>query len=63
MMWEWDGKETVLLSRAIDETGYVQPTRQALLAVRSLGTDYHFNQIKGWRVKRDGTIVFEGGEA
>ncbi|MBS1240679.1 MAG: molybdopterin-binding protein [Gemmatimonadetes bacterium] len=63
MMWEWDGRETVLLSRAIDETGYVQPTRKELLAVRSIGTDYHFNQIKGWRVQRDGTIVFEGGDA
>jgi hypothetical protein len=41
----------------------VQPIRKDLLAVRGLGTDYHFNQIKGWRVKADGTIVFEGGEA
>ena len=62
-MWEWNGRETVLLSRATDETGYVQPIRKDLLAVRGLGTDYHFNQIKGWRVKADGTIVFEGGEA
>ena len=62
-MWEWDGRETVLLSRATDETGYVQPTRKELLAIRGPGTDYHFNQIKGWRVQPDGTVVFEGGEA
>lgn len=62
-MWEWDGKETVLLSRATDETGYVQPTRKALMAIRGPGTEYHYNQIKGWLVKRDGTVVYEGGEA
>lgn len=62
-MWQWDGRETVLLSRATDESGAVQPTRAALLAVRGVGTDYHFNQVKGWRVKADGTVEFDGGAA
>jgi sulfane dehydrogenase subunit SoxC len=58
--WEWDGRETVLLSRATDETGYVQPARKALLAVRGIGTDYHFNPIYGWTVKADGRVFFQG---
>lgn len=62
-MWEWDGRETVMLSRATDETGYVQPARKELLAIRGPGTEYHYNQIKGWRVRRDGTVLFEGGDA
>jgi len=59
-MWEWDGKEAVLLSRATDETGYVQPTRKALINVRGIGTDFHFNQIVGWKVAADGKVTFHG---
>jgi sulfane dehydrogenase subunit SoxC len=59
-MWEWDGRETVLLSRAIDETGYVQPTRKELIKVRGIGTDFHFNPIVGWKVPADGHLVFHG---
>jgi len=33
-LWEWDGRETVILSRAVDETGYVQPTIQQLWEAR-----------------------------
>jgi sulfane dehydrogenase subunit SoxC len=58
--WRWDGAETVLLSRATDETGYVQPTRTELLRVRGIGTDFHFNQIVGWRVAADGRVSFHG---
>jgi sulfane dehydrogenase subunit SoxC len=25
-MWQWNGNESLLMSRAVDETGYVQPT-------------------------------------
>jgi mono/diheme cytochrome c family protein len=42
----------VLLSRATDDAGFVQPTRTALIAERGLATDYHFNQIVGWKVRR-----------
>jgi sulfane dehydrogenase subunit SoxC len=59
-MWEWRGDEATLLSRATDETGYVQPTRRALLDARGPGTDYHFNPIAGWRVARDGRVTFHG---
>ncbi len=30
--WHWDGQPAVIQSRAIDETGYVQPTLAELLA-------------------------------
>ena len=59
-MWEWGGQETVLLSRATDETGYVQPTRSAFVAARGPGTDYHFNPITGWKVGADGAVSFHG---
>ncbi len=59
-MWEWDGAETTLMSRATDDTGYVQPTRTELITVRGIGTDYHFNPIYGWTVKPDGHVFFHG---
>jgi sulfane dehydrogenase subunit SoxC len=59
-MWRWDGQEAVLLSRATDDTGYVQPTRAAFVAARGPGTDYHFNPITGWKVASDGTVTFHG---
>jgi len=58
-MWQWKGNESVLMSRAVDETGYVQPSMAQLKAVRGPGTDYHFNAIRGWRVARDGAVTFE----
>lgn len=58
-MWRWDGNQSLLMSRAIDETGYMQPTLAQLKAVRGPGTDYHFNSIRAWRVSPDGTVTFE----
>src|SRR5207342_2648089 len=46
--WRFDGREAVIASRAIDETGYVQPTREALTAVRGTNSVYHYNGIKFW---------------
>jgi sulfane dehydrogenase subunit SoxC len=59
-MWNWDGRETILMSRATDETGYVQPTRAKLLEVRGPGTDFHFNPIYGAKVQGDGRVFFHG---
>ncbi len=56
--WSWDGREAILLSRAMDETGYVQPTYEALLRVRGPGTWYHYNHLRPWRVQRDGSVYF-----
>ena len=57
-LWNWNGSETTILSRAIDETGYIQPTLEQLRAARGVGTYYHFNHIRTWRVRRDGTVLF-----
>ncbi len=47
-MFNWDGKETVIMSRAIDETGHVQPTRAQFIAARGVGSGpYHRNSITG----------------
>ncbi|HEX4627849.1 MAG TPA: sulfite dehydrogenase, partial [Gemmatimonadales bacterium] len=57
-VWNWDGGDAALLSRAVDETGYVQPTLDQLRTARGRGTAYHFNHIRAWRVRRDGAVVF-----
>ena len=55
--WQWDGKPAVIQSRAIDETGYVQPTLVELLAVRGENYFYHNNAIWPWRVAADGEVT------
>lgn len=54
LRWHFDGREAVIASRAVDESGYVQPTREALIAVRGTNSGYHFNGIKFWKVKLTG---------
>jgi len=54
--WQWDGRPSVLMSRATDETGEVQPTRAAWLAQYAPGQFYHFNGIQSWSVEADGTV-------
>ena len=61
-IWNWDGGETVLMSRAIDETGYVQPDLETQMAARGAGTSYHYNTIRPWRVEGDGRVYFAQGE-
>jgi sulfane dehydrogenase subunit SoxC len=54
--WRWDGAPAVLQSRAVDETGYVQPRRDALLALRGGHSFYHYNGIQSWKVAADGGV-------
>jgi sulfane dehydrogenase subunit SoxC len=54
--WMWDGKPARLQSRAIDETGYVQPTLAQLVAVRGTHSFYHYNGIKTWVVAANGEV-------
>ena len=59
-LWKWDGGEAVIMSRAVDETGYRQPTRAELFEKRGPGAaGYHMNPITGWVVKTDGTVVYK----
>jgi sulfane dehydrogenase subunit SoxC len=57
LAWRFDGQDTLIASRAIDETGYVQPTRAELIAVRGTNSTYHYNGIKVWNVRSDGTVT------
>ncbi len=54
--FDWDGSELLLQSRAIDSEGFVQPTKDALRAVRGTNSIYHNNSIQTWHVKKDGSI-------
>ncbi len=57
-IWNWDGDPALLMSRATDETGYVQPDLETLMAARGPGTSYHYNSIRPWRVESDGRVFF-----
>ena len=57
--WNWDGREITVMSRAVDETGYVQPTQRELIDARGVGCGpYHLNPVTGWRIKPDGAVGF-----
>ncbi len=55
--WRWDGREAVLVSRCTDDTGYVQPERTELIAVRGVNSGYHNNALQRWKVSSDGSVV------
>jgi sulfane dehydrogenase subunit SoxC len=58
--WKWEGVAATIMSRATDETGYVQPTLDAYRTTRGSGTDYHYNYIRPWTVAADGGILYGG---
>jgi len=51
-----DGKPALLQSRAVDETGFVQPTLAELRAVRGVNGIYNNNAIQTWQVQPDGSV-------
>ena len=54
--WHWDGSPSILLSRAIDESGAIQPTRAEVQKGRAPGTFYHYNGIQAWAVAANGEV-------
>ncbi|WP_207512966.1 sulfite dehydrogenase [Longitalea luteola] len=57
-LWQWKGGEAEIMSRAIDETGYIQPSMKQLKEAR--GADmggYHLNPITSWIIQRDGRVI------
>jgi len=52
----WQGEPLLLQSRAIDETGYVQPTLSQLREARGSNSIYHKNSIHTWMLDKDGTV-------
>ncbi len=65
--WVWDGSETVLKSRALDDAGNIQPTPEEVSEKlgasiddvkrnRVRSQDTQWNMIFPWRVKTDGSV-------
>jgi sulfane dehydrogenase subunit SoxC len=54
--WQWDGAPAILQSRAVDETGQVQPSYAQLRAVRGVRSIYHNNAIQSWLVQASGEV-------
>ena len=55
--WMWDGAPAILMSRAVDSSGEVQPTMDAVIKAKSANTFYHNNAIQPWRVAADGEVT------
>lgn len=55
--WRFDGTPAVLKARATDETGAVQPERDALLAARGRHGYFHYNAIVAYEVAEDGYVA------
>ena len=55
--WVWGGKPALIQSRATDSTGYVQPGRGALRAVRGTRSIYHNNAVQTWLVQENGEVI------
>lgn len=55
--FEWRGQELMLMSRAMDETGYVQPTIEQLIQARGKFSFYHNNAIQPWKVAASGEVT------
>jgi sulfane dehydrogenase subunit SoxC len=65
MAWRWNGGPATLQSRAWDEGGNVQPTREEFVALRGQTTkppsvldfpSQHFNSITSWAVDNKGEV-------
>lgn len=55
--WRWDGGPAILQSRAVDESGAVQPTRDALLSEMGVQFFYHYNAVQSWGVSENGEVA------
>ena len=51
--FDWDGRELLLQSRAMDDSGYVQPTKNELRKFRGVNSIYHNNGIQTWHVQQE----------
>ena len=55
--WNWNGGPAVLMSRAVDSTGYVQPTVEDIRQARAItGFVQHHNGIFPWSVDASGEV-------
>lgn len=56
MDWTWDGKPALLMSRATDETGHIQPSYAENRKVRGTRSIYHNNSIQTWWLQESGEV-------
>jgi len=62
LQWNWDGKETELMSRCTDELGQVQPSRAQVAKYWNVPLDPSYsvpgldNTIQPWRIAGDGSV-------
>lgn len=62
--WNWNGGPAVLMSRAVDSTGYNQPSVQDLQKTRAIvGFVQHHNAIQPWIVSAKGEVTNGIGKA
>ena len=54
--WRWDGRPSVLISRATDEKGNSQPTRSQWVAQFAPHQGFHFNAVQSWAVTQTGDV-------
>lgn len=55
--WSWDGTARVLMSRARDSAGRIQPTRQSLVETKGSNIYHHYNAILAWGISASGDIA------
>ena len=56
--WYWHGRETIIMSRATDETGNSQLSYQENEKNRGPRTFYHNSGIRAWKIHADGHVTF-----
>jgi len=54
--WRWDGAPAVLMSRAQDRRGEVQPARDEWVRRYGATQRYHYNAVQAWQVGTDGKL-------
>lgn len=55
-MFRWRGQPLMLQSRAVDDSGYVQPTLSQLREQRGVNSIYHKNSIHTWQLDVTGAV-------
>jgi sulfane dehydrogenase subunit SoxC len=57
LAWRWNGAPAILKSRATDDTGAIQPERDALVGAHGSNAIYHYNAVQAWGVSADGDVT------
>ena len=62
-LWNWTGGEAVIMSRAVDETGYVQPTQRRVDRAARASAPSATTSIRSpaGRMRPDGRVVYRRG--